>query len=130
MGMDITGLSDELLGKILSCLTLADLNSCRGVCRHWQELIDSLHMRARLFYRSRHTDPMESPPDLQETVGHYESSVRQWLTAFSDDGRTAVEELDSLKKHTYFPEILFFSIARVLTEAEGFVCQNVGTVRA
>ena len=126
-GMNITGLPDEPLGKILSCLTLADLNSCRCVCRHWQELIDSLHMRARLFYRSRH--PMESPPGLQETVGHYESSVRQWLTAFSDDGRTAVEELDSLKKHKYFPEILFFSMARVLTEAEGFVFQTAGTVR-
>ena len=59
-------------------------------------------MQARLFYRSRHPGPMESLPDRQEAAEHYESSARQWLNSFSDDGRKSAEELDALKKAQVF----------------------------
>ena len=121
---NITTLPDELLVKIFSNLDTGDLTHCQLVNRRWQELIDD-RMLALPFYRRCHPTERRINP---LTVERYHSSIRGWLVGFSNLGRGLAAWLDKFLRHKHFPEILFFSIAKVLAKAEALTCQDVGTI--
>ena len=121
--MGITNLPAELVVKILSNLDFTDITACRYVNRRWQALIDRSHLQALAFSRSFCFQP------IPQTVQHYNSFTRGWLASFSDRAKEFVEGLDTLLKHRYFPEMLFFAIAVVLSETTLLTCQNVYTIR-
>ena len=118
---------NELVVKILSNLGTRDISVCRSVNRTWKELIDNSHLQARSFC-------LDCPPPAvlyspQKAVERYSSSIRDWLTGFSDKGKESVEQLDQLLEVKYFPEELFFSIAKTLAQAKFFLCKNTGAIR-
>ena len=124
---DMTCVPNELIVKILSNLDTRDISVCRSVNRAWKELIDNSHLQARSFC-------LDCPPPAvlyspQKAVERYSLSIRDWLIGFSDKGKKSVEQLDQLLEVKYFPEELFFSIAKTLAQAKGFFCQNTVTVR-
>ena len=124
---DMTCVPNELVVKILSNLGTRDISVCRSVNRTWKELIDNLHLQARSFC-------LDCPPPAvlyspQKAVERYSSSIRDWLTGFSDKGKKSVEQLDQLSEVKYFPEELFFSIAKTLAQAKFFLCKNTETIQ-
>ena len=124
---NITCVPNELVVKILSNLGTRDISVCRSVNRTWKELIDNSHLQARSFC-------LDCPPpavlySLQKAVERYSSSIRDWLTGFSDKGKKSVEQLDQLLEVRYFPEELFFSIAKTLAQAKFFICKNTGAIQ-
>ena len=124
---DMTCVPNELVVKILSNLGTRDISVCRSVNRTWKELIDNSHLQARSFC-------LDCPPpavlySLQKAVERYSSSIRDWLTGFSDKGKKSVEQLDQLLEVKYFPEELFFSIAKTLAQAKSFLCKNTGAIQ-
>ena len=121
---DITILPDELLVKIFSSLDLGDLTHCQLVNRRWQKIIDD-HMLAPAFYRRCHPTERQTNP---LAVERYHSSIRGWLAGFSNLGRELAARLDKSLQRKHFSEILFFSIAKVLTKAKVLTCQDVGTI--
>ena len=126
-GKDIACVSNELVVKILSNLGIRDISVCKRVNRTWKELIDESHLQARSFYLA-----CLPPADLyssQKAVERYHSSIRNWLTCFSDKGKELAERLGQLLMHKCFPEELFFSVAKVLAEAKVFFCQNIITIQ-
>ena len=118
---------NELVVKILSNLGTRDISVCRSVNRIWKELIDNSHLQARSFYLDYHPPAVLYSP--QKAVERYSSSVRDWLTDFSDKSKESVEQLDQLLEVRYFPEALFFSIAKTLAQAKFFLCKNTGTIQ-
>ena len=120
----VSDLLDELIVKVLSNLNVRDLSVCRRVNRHWKTLIDKHHLQARSYSR-RHHYHQPRP----QTIEHYHACTRDWLAGFIREGREVVGRLDELLRHRYFPEILFFSIAKVLTNTEHLRCQCVYTFR-
>ena len=122
-GVGITNLPAELVVKILSNLDFTDITACRYVNRRWQALIDRSHLQPLAFSRSLYFQP------IPQTVQHYNSFTRGWLASFSDRAKEFVEGLDTLLEHRYFPEMLFFAIAVVLSETTLLTCQNVYTIR-
>ena len=119
---DMTCVPNELVVKILSNLGTRDISVCRSVNRTWKELIDNSHLQARSFC-------LDCPPPAvlynpQKAVERYSSSIRDWLTDFSDEGKKSVEQLDQLPEVKYFPEKLFFSIAKTLAQAKFFSLQK------
>ena len=123
----MTCVPNELVVKILSNLGTRDISVCRSVNRTWKELIDNSHLQARSFC-------LDCPPpavlySLQKAVERYSSSIRDWLTGFSDKGKKSVEQLDQLLEVKYFPEELFFSIAKTLAQAKSFLCKNTGAIQ-
>ncbi|WP_201772817.1 F-box/WD repeat-containing protein, partial [Endozoicomonas numazuensis] len=120
----INPIPDEMTEKIFSYLDTRDLAVCRKVHRDWKGLIDTHHIIARSFFRDCHLSNRISPL----TAECYTSSIQGWLTGFSNMGGELAEELDNVLHHEHFPEILFFSIAKVLVEAKELTCQNVATI--
>ena len=123
----VTHLPNELIVKILSSpsLSLRDVSACRRVNRRWQALVDDLHLLARPFSRHLHRHPMP------QAAQHYQTFTRDWLadfSDFSDKGRELATQLDRLSGHPHFPEIVFFSIAKLFANTKYLTCQNVGTV--
>ena len=121
----ITHLPNELIVKILSSpsLDLRDVSACRRVNRRWQGLVDDHHLLARPYSRRLHHQPMP------QAAQHYQTFTRGWLAEFSDKGRELTAQLDRLLGHPHFPEIVFFSIAKLFANTRYLTCQNVGTVR-
>ena len=124
---DMTCVPNEMVVKILSNLGIRDISVCRSVNRTWKELIDNSHLQARSFC-------LDCPPPAvlyspQKAVERYSSSIRDWLTGFSDKGKESVEQLDQLLEVKYFPEELFVSIAKTLAQAKFFLCKNTGAIR-
>ena len=119
-GVHITKLPPELIAKFFSYLdNLNDLSACMCVNLRWREIIVKHHVRP--FYRSCH--PLEPFPYQQEkAVEHYNSSIRNWLNRFSNEGKRLVKQLDDLTERSYFADTLFFSIAATLTSAKSFLC--------
>ena len=124
---DMTSMPNELVVKILSNLGTRDISVCSRVNNTWKKLIDDLHLQARSFYRD--CPPAAGLYSPQKSVERYHSSIRGWLTGFSDKGKKSVEQLDQSLMDKYFPEVLFFSIAKVLAQAKAFLCQNTRTIQ-
>ena len=120
----ITHLPNELIVKILSnpSLSLRDVSACRRVNRRWQGLVDDHHLLARPYSRHLHHQPMP------QAAQHYQTFTRGWLADFSDKGRELTAQLDRLLRHPHFPEIVFFSIAKLFASTRYLTYQNVGTV--
>ena len=120
----ITHLPNELIVKILSnpSLNLRDLSACRRVNRRWQGLVDDHHLLARPYSRHLHHQPMP------QAAQHYQTFTRGWLADFSDKGWELTAQLDRLLRHPHFPEIVFFSIAKLFASTQHLTCQNVETV--
>ena len=120
----ITHLPNELIVKILSdpSLNLRDLSACRRVNRRWQGLVDDHHLLARPYSRHLHHQPMP------QAAQHYQTFTRGWLADFSDKGWELTAQLDRLLRHPHFPEIVFFSIAKLFASTRHLTCQNVETV--
>ena len=120
----ITHLPNELIVKILSSptLNLKDLSACRLVNRRWQGLVDDHHLLARPYSRHLHHQPMPQAVQL------YQTFIRSCLADFSDKGRELATQLDRLLGHRHFPEIVFFSTAKLFASTRYLTCQNVGTV--
>ena len=118
-------LPDEVFIKILMNLGTTDIAVCRSVNRHWQTLIDTRHLLARSFYRDCHlTQRINSP-----AVERYHSHIRGWLRNFSDSGRETGKQLDNILEDKYFPEVLFFSLPKLLLNSNELTYQNIATIR-
>ena len=117
-----TDLPDELIVKILSNLDIRDISACRRVNSSWQVLVDTNHLLVRSFSRRLRFKP------IAHTVENYHSFTKGWLTGFSNRGKELAERLDKLLDNKYFPEILFFNIAELLTKTEHLTYQNKCTV--
>ena len=128
---DTVVLPNEMVIKILMNLGTTDIAVCRRVNRHWQTLTDTRHLLARSFYRDCHlTQRINSAAvEYNLTVERYRSHIRGWLTDFSDRGRATAKQLDHILKDKYFPEVLFFSIPKLLLNSNELTCQNVATIR-
>ena len=120
----VSDLPDELIVKVLSSLNVRDITVCKRVNRHWKTLIDKYHLQA-LSYSQCHHYHQPRP----QTIERYHACTRDCLAGFISEGREVIGQLDELLRHRYFPEILFFSIAKVLTNAGHLNCQNVYTFR-
>ena len=121
---DTVVLPDEMVIKILMNLGTTDIAVCRGVNSHWQTLIDTSHLLARSFYRDCHLTQRVS----SLAVERYHSHIRGWLTDFGDRGRETAEQLDNVLKDKHFPELLFFSIPKLLLNTNELTYQNTATI--
>ena len=128
---DTVVLPDEMVIKILTNLGTTDIAVCRSVNRHWQTLIDTRHLLARSFYRDCHlTQRINSlAVECNLTVERYHSHIRGWLTYFGDRGRETAEQLDSILEDKHFPEVLFFSIPKLLLNSNELTYQNTATIQ-
>ena len=127
-GKDIDCVPNELVVKIFSNLGIRDISVCKRVNRTWKKLIDESHLQARSFCLAC-PPPAGLYSSQQKAVERYHSSTRSWLTCFSDKGKELAERSGQLLMHKYFPEELFFSVAKVLAKTKVFFCQNIITIR-
>ena len=128
---DTVVLPDEMVTRILMYLGTTDIAVCRSVSRQWQTVIDARHLLARSFYRDCHLTPRINSLAVQHnlTFERYHSHIRDWLTNFGNSGREAAKQLDSILKDRYFPEVLFFSIPKLLLNSYELTYQNIATIR-
>ena len=128
---DTVVLPDEMVTRILTYLSTTDIAVCRRVNRHWQALIDTSHLLARSFYRDCHlTQRIYSLADERNlAVERYHSHIRGWLADFSYRGRATAEQLDNILGDVHFPEVLFFSIPKLLLNSNELTYQNTATIR-
>ena len=126
---DTVALPDEMVKRILMNLGTTDIAVCRSVSRQWQTVIDTRHLLARSFYRDCHLTQRINSPAAQRNlaVERYHSHIRGWLRDFSDRGRKTAEWLDNILGDKYFPEVLFFSIPKLLLNSNKLTCQNTAT---
>ena len=121
---DTVVLPDEMVTKILMYLGTTDIAVCRSVSRYWQTLIDTSHLLARSFYRDCHlTQRINSL-----AVERYHSHIRGWLAGFGSRGRETAKQLDNILEDKYFPEVLFFSIPKLLLNSNELTYQNTATI--
>ena len=127
---DTVVLPDEMVIKILMNLGTTDIAVCRSVNRHWQTLIDTHHLLARSFYRDCHLTQRINSPAAQRNlaVERYHSHIRGWLADFGNRGREMAQQLDSILDDKYFPEVLFFSIPKLLLNSNELTYQNIATI--
>ena len=127
---DTVVLPDEMVTRILMYLGTTDIAVCRSVSRQWQTVIDARHLLARSFYRDCHlTLRINSLADERNlAVERYHSHIRGWLADFSDRGRETVKQLDNILKDKRFPEVLFFSIPKLLLNSNELTYQNTATI--
>ena len=128
---DTVVLPDEMVIKILMNLGTTDIAVCRSVSRKWQTLIDTSHLLARSFYRDCHVtrriDSLTFERNL--AVERYHSHIRDWLTDFGNGGRETAKQLDNILGDVHFPEVLFFSIPKLLLNSNELTYQNTATIR-
>ena len=126
---DAVALPDEMVERILMNLGTTDTAVCRSVSRQWQTVIDTRHLLARSFYRDCHLTQRINSPAAQRNlaVERYHSHIQGWLRDFSDVGRKTAEWLDNILEYKYFPDVLFFSIPKLLLNSNKLVCQNTVT---
>ena len=118
----LTNLPNELLVKILSNMDVRSVSSCRCVNRRWQALVDENYLQALSFSRCFDYQP------IPQTVKHYHSLTKSWLTGFSNEGKELTEQLDKLQDNKHFPKILFFGIAGLFAKTKFLTCQEVCTL--
>ena len=126
---DTVVLPDEMVIRILMYLGTTDIAVCRSVSRYWQTLIDTRHLLARSFYRDCHLTQRINSLAAQRNlaVERYHSHIRGWLTDFSDRGRETAEQLDNILGDVHFPEVLFFSIPKLLLNSNELTYRNIAT---
>ena len=127
----IVALPDEMIVRILMYLGTTDIAVCRSVNRQWQTVIDARHLLARSFYRDCHLTQRINSQAAQRnlTVERYHSHIRGWLTDFGDRGRETAEQLNNILKDKHFPEVLFFSIPKLLLNSNELTYQNTATTQ-
>ena len=127
---DTVVLPDEMVIRILMYLGTTDIAVCRSVNRHWQTLIDTSHLLARSFYRDCHLTQRINSLTAQRNlaVELYHSHTRGWLTDFSDRGRETAKQLDNILEYKHFPEVLLFSIPKLLLNSNELTYQNTATI--
>ena len=127
---DTVVLPDEMVIRILMYLGTTDIAVCRSVNRHWQTLIDTSHLLARSFYRDCHLTQRINSLAAQRNlaVERYHSHIRGWLRDFSDRGRETARQLDNILENKHFPEVLFFSIPKLLLNSNELTYQNIATI--
>ena len=127
---DTVVLPDEIVTIILMNLGTTDIALCRRVNRHWQTLIDTRHLLARSFYRDCHLTQRVSSLAAQRnlTVERYHSHIRGWLADFGNRGRETAKQLDNIVKDKHFPEVLFFSIPKLLLNSNELTYRNTATI--
>ena len=127
---DTVALPDEMVKKILMNLGTTDIAVCRSVSRQWQTVIDTRHLLARSFYRDCHLTQRINSPAAQRNlaVERYHSHIRGWLADFGNGGRETAKRLDNILEDKYFPEVLFFSIPKLLLNSNELTCQNTATI--
>ena len=128
---DTVVLPDEMVIRILMYLGTTDIAVCRRVNRYWQTLIDTRHLLARSFYRDCHLTQQTNSLAAQRNlaVERYQSHIRDWLAGFSDRGGETAEQLDNILEDRYFPQMLFFSIPKLLLNSKELNYQNIATIR-
>ena len=127
---DTVVLPDEMVTKILMYLGTTDIAVCRSVNRQWQTVIDARHLLARSFYRDCHLTQRINSLAVERNlaVERYHSHIRGWLRDYSDSGRKTAKQLDNILEDKYFPEVLFFSIPKLLLNSNKLTCQNTATI--
>ena len=127
---DTVVLPDEMVIRILMYLGTTDIAVCRRVNRQWQTLIDARHLLARSFYRDCHLAQRINSLAVERNlaVERYHSHIRGWLTDFSARGRKTAKQLDNILENKHFPEVLFFSIPKLLLTSNGLTYQNTATI--
>ena len=127
---DTVVLPDEMVTRILMYLGTTDIAVCRSVSRYWQTLIDTSHLLARSFYRDCHLAQGINSLAAQRNlaVERYHSHIRGWLAGFSVRGRETAKQLDNILEDKYFPEVLFFSIPKLLLNSNELTYQNTATI--
>ena len=123
-------LPDEMVIRILMNLGTTDIAVCRRVNRQWQTLIDTHHLLARSFYRDCHLTQRINSLTVERNlaVELYHSHTRGWLTDFSNRGRETAKQLDKILEYKHFPEVLFFSIPKLLLNSNELTYQNTATI--
>ena len=127
---DTVVLPDKIVTRILMYLGTTDIAVCRSVSRQWQTVIDTRHLLARSFYRDCHLTQRINSLAAQRNlaVERYHSHIRGWLTDFGNRGRETAKQLDNILEDKYFPEVLFFSIPKLLLNSNELTCQNIATI--
>ena len=127
---DTVVLPDEIVTKILLNLSTTDIAVCRSVSRYWQTLIDTRHLLARSFYRDCHLAQRINSLAVERNlaVERYHSHIRGWLTDFGNRGGETAKQLDNILEDKYFPEVLFFSIPKLLLNSNELTYQNTATI--
>ena len=127
---DTVVLPDEMVIRILKYLGTTDIAVCRSVSRQWQTLIDTSHLLARSFYRDCHLTQRINSLDVERNlaVERYHSDIRAWLADFGNGGRETAKQLDNILEDKYFPEVLFFSIPKLLLNSNELTYQNIATI--
>ena len=127
---DTVVLPDEMVIKILMNLGTTDIAVYRSVNRHWQTLIDTSHLLARSFYRDCHLTQRINSLAAQRNlaVERYHSHIRGWLADFGNGGRETAKRLDNILEDKYFPEVLFFSIPKLLLSSKELTYRNTATI--
>ena len=128
---DTVVLPDEMVARILMYLGTTDIAVCRSVSRQWQTVIDARHLLARSFYRDCHLTQQTNSLAAQRNlaVERYHSHIRGWLADFGNRGRETAERLDNILGNVHFPEVLFFSIPKLLLNSNELTYQNTATIR-
>ena len=127
---DTVVLPDEMVIKILMNLGTTDIAVCRSVSRQWQTVIDTRHLLARSFHQDCHLTQRINSLAAQRNlaVDRYHSHIRGWLADFGNGGRKTAERLDNNLEDKYFPEVLFFSIPKLLLNSNELTYQNTATI--
>ena len=127
---DTVVLPDEMVTKILMYLGTTDIAVCRSVNRQWQTVIDTRHLLARSFYHDCHLAQRINSLAAQRnlTLERYHSHIRGWLTDFGNEGRETAKQLDNILEDKHFPEVLFFSIPKLLLNSNRLTCQNTAAI--
>ena len=124
-GRDIDILPNEMVNNILSYLGLQDVSNCRSVSQRWKKVVDDYQMMPRAFCR-RFLPQKRSLNACN--VELYDSSTKGWLNKFGDEGKKAIMPLDQHLKNSFFPQVLFWSIAQVLGRTKAFCCESILTI--
>ena len=127
---DTVVLPDEMVIRVLTYLGTTDIAVCRSVSRQWQTVIDARHLLARSFYRDCHLTPRINSLAAQRNlaVERYHSHIRGWLKDFGNGGRATAKLLDNILEDKYFPQMLFFSIPKLLLNSRELTYQNTATI--
>ena len=128
---DTVALPDEMVARILMYLGTTDIAVCRSVSRQWKTVIDARHLLARSFYRDCHLTQRINSLAAQRNlaVERYHSHIRGWLADFGNRGRETAKQLDNVLEDKHFPEVLFFSIPKLLLTSNELTYQSIATIR-
>ncbi len=119
-------LPDEVIAcHILPYLSKRELNSCSLVCRRFKAIIGSAHLKAIRFFQDHNAT---SPVTSEATTKRYQAAIRPWLLRFGLRDTQQIQELDEKVASIHLPKLLFYSVARAMSEAKNISARNVFSV--